>query len=326
MSVAQDMQDGFAQPDVDRIWTVTESKAGTLTQCVGVAKYLNPEPVTKVVSLTRGIRKWFEPPLFRRREQRPDIVISCGFRSEKPVLAIKEAYGGKPLAVHLQKPRIEGYDMVFVSRHDWKAELDGRPGYHPMTGVPHQITAARLDAIRTEARAKFKADDRRVVSVFVGGSNGAYVYDDRTHEGIAAAIEGLRDEGWRVLVSVSRRSEDATLQQLMKLRSPDVDVWDRKSENPFLQYMAAADGFLIAKDSITMPCEALATGRPVYSLDISPVPGPRLDKFEFYHRDLSETLRLTRPFAGEMAPYDYEPLDETRRIASVIRARLAVPE
>jgi mitochondrial fission protein ELM1 len=135
----------------------------------------------------------------------------------------------------------------------------------------------------------------------------------------------LEKQGWRIVVSVSRRSEDHTQQALSTLNSESIAVWDRRSENPYLDYMAAADAFVIAKDSITMPCEALATGKPVFTLDLTPVAGPRLDKFERYHRDLHETLQLTRPFEGKIEPYSYEPLDETRRIASVIRSQLNRP-
>jgi mitochondrial fission protein ELM1 len=322
LSVEHEARTGEGTPDVDCIWAVTESKAGTLTQCLGVAKELNPAPLVKTISRTRGIRKWFEPPLFRRKEQEPAVLVSCGFRSELPVLDIKAAYGGRPLAVHLQKPRIEGYDLVFVSRHDWVPEMDARPNYHPMVGVPHQITPARLNVLRDDARTRFAGDGRRVVAVFVGGSNGAYLYDDKTHERISDAVKHLESESWRVLVSVSRRSDEETLRALLKLRSPNIDVWDRSGENPYLHYMAAADGFLIAKDSITMPCEALATGKPVYSLDLTQIPGPRLEKFEFYHRDLAQNLGLTKPFGGKIEPYDYQPLNETRRIGSVIRSAL----
>ncbi|MDQ0322866.1 mitochondrial fission protein ELM1 [Pararhizobium capsulatum DSM 1112] len=212
--------------------------------------------------------------------------------------------------------------MVFVSRHDWVTELDSLPNYYPMVGVPHQITPVRLKALRDDARARFAGDGRRVVAVFVGGSNGAYLYDDKTHKHIGDAIKHLEAEGWRVLVSVSRRSEEETLHSLLKLRSANINVWDRNGENPYLYYMAAADGFLIAKDSITMPCEALATGKPVYSLDLTQIPGPRLEKFEFYHRDLAETLQLTKPFRGKIESYDYQPLNETRRIGSIIRSAL----
>ncbi|MBB4189529.1 hypothetical protein GGE07_006218 [Sinorhizobium terangae] len=321
----QDNDDKATKASERCVWAVAESKAGTLTQCLGVGKEFHHEPVVKLISRARGLRKLFEPRLFRKREQRPELVISCGFRAEPAVLDIKAAYGGKPLTVHLQRPRIEGYDLVFVSRHDWVDELNERPNYHSMVGVPHQITSARLAPLRDAARRRLSPDGQPIAAVFVGGSNGAYVYDDRTHQNIKSAIEQLEKEGWRIVVSVSRRSEDHTQQALSALNSESIAVWDRRSENPYLDYMAAADAFVIAKDSITMPCEALATGKPVFTLDLTPVVGPRLDKFERYHRDLNETLQLTRPFKGKIEPYSYEPLDETRRIASVIRSQLNRP-
>ncbi|WP_042778392.1 mitochondrial fission ELM1 family protein [Sinorhizobium fredii] len=315
-------QERTKSPDVSCVWAVAETKAGTLTQCLGVGKQLHPEPVVKLISRSRGLKRLFEPPLFRKKEQRPELVISCGFRAEPAVLDIKDTYGGRPLTVHLQRPRIEGYDLVFVSRHDWVDELSSRPNYHQMVGVPHQITSARLASIREEARNRLSPDGRPVVAVFVGGSNGAYIYDESTHENICGAIKQLEKDGWRIVVSVSRRSEDDTQRVLSTLNSESITVWDRRSENPYLSYMAASDAFLIAKDSITMPCEALATGKPVFILNLKSIPGPRLDKFERYHWDLREILQLTRLFEGKIETYTYEPLEETRRIASVIRSEL----
>ncbi|MBD9573414.1 ELM1/GtrOC1 family putative glycosyltransferase [Ensifer sp. ENS08] len=322
MSGLQEQSGGARSSNLSCVWAVAESKAGTLTQCLGVGRQFDPEPVAKLISRTRGIKRLFEPPLFRKREKRPELVISCGFRAEPAVLQIKSAYGGRPLTVHLQRPRIEGYDLVFVSRHDWVDELADRPNYHKMVGVPHQITWARLAPLREEARQRFSPDGRPIAALFVGGSNGAYLYDEGTLVKIKHAVRQLSDAGWCVVASVSRRSEDNTQQALMSLKSEHVFVWDRLSDNPYLAYMAAADAFVVAKDSITMPCEALATGKPVFSLDLTNVEGPRLEKFERYHRDLQNTLQLTRPFEGTIYPYTYEPLDETKRIASVIRAEM----
>ncbi|PYE42889.1 hypothetical protein DFI02_10575 [Rhizobium sp. PP-F2F-G20b] len=307
---------------VPKAWAVTEEKAGTLTQCLGIAKEIDPDPAVKIVTRPRGWRKWFRPRLFSVRESEPAFMVSCGFRAEEPVLAIKSAFGGRPLAVHLQRPRVDGYDLVFVSRHDWVPELDGIDHVHKMVGVPHQITPEKLSA-HAGSRTKYAAPGDRVAAVFLGGSNGAYVYDDRCHLAIREAVRGLEAAGWKIVISVSRRSSDETLQAALTLRSANVTVWDRTGDNPYLEFMAAADAFLIGKDSITMPCEALVTEKPVYTLDLTPVPGERLSKFETYHHDLRETLKLTKAFAGELAPYAYAPLNETKRIGAIVAQTLS---
>ena len=303
-------------------WAVTEEKAGTLTQCLGIAKQIDPAPVIKIVTKPRGWRKWFKPRLFSTREPEPTFMVSCGFRAEEPVLAIKSAFGGRPFAVHLQRPRVDGYDLVFVSRHDWVPELDGIDHVRQMVGVPHQITPDRL-AAHAGSRSQYAGPADRVAAVFLGGSNGAYVYDAACHLTIRNAVRDLEAAGWKIVISVSRRSSAETLQAALTLRSGNVTVWDRTGDNPYLDFMAAADAFLIAKDSITMPCEALVTGKPVYTLDLTHVPGERLLKFETYHADLRETLKLTKAFDGDLAPYVYEPLNETARIGTIVAESLA---
>ncbi|MDI7864402.1 mitochondrial fission ELM1 family protein [Rhizobiaceae bacterium n13] len=306
-----------------RVWVVSEQKAGTLTQCLGVGQYFDPEPQQKIARRVPPLKRIFTPPLFRPDEKRPDIIVSCGFRSEEPVMRMKKAYGGHPFTVHLQRPKLNGFDLVFVSRHDWEPELDRRANYHSMVGVPHRVTMDRLAPLREAARRRYAPNGEQVAAIFVGGDNGAYAYDDAALRRITATVRTLAEEGWRVVLSISRRSSQRTLETLLALRGPAIEVWDREGENPYLDYLAAADAFLIAKDSITMPCEALTTGKPVYALDLTPIPGERLEKFEWFHRDLQQVLKLTRPFEGQLAAYSYTPLNETRRIAGIVAAAVA---
>jgi mitochondrial fission protein ELM1 len=72
-----------------------------------------------------------------------------------------------------------------------------------------------------------------------------------------------------------------------------------------------------------MTCEAASTGTPVFSIALDEKPGPYLEKFHRFHRDMQETLGVTRPFAGAIGAYDYTPLDEAGRIAGIIQDRLA---
>lgn len=308
--------------DLLNAWVVSESKIGTMSQCTGVANNFGGPVLQKPVVVKHGISKYFSPRLFSSREARPDVIISCGFRSESHVIKMKRAFKSRPFIVHLQRPRVSGYDLVFVSNHDWTNEFDELPQYERMVGVPHRLRAEEILLRRENARRLYNPQGRKIASVFVGGSNGAYVYDDRAISGIQDAIRTLADGDWQVLVSTSRRSDDETLRRLREIESPTVTVWDRCEPNPYIDYVAAADAFLITKDSVTMPCEALVTGRPVYSLDLSAVPGDRLVKFERFHRDLRETLKLTRSFEGRLEAYSYSPLNEAKRIARVIERRI----
>jgi uncharacterized protein len=305
-----------------KVWAVSEPKAGTLTQCLGVGMHFDPRPIEKIVIRSHGLKKLFARPVFKRSESAPDIIISCGSLPERHVLQMQQTFGDRPLTVHLQRPKVEGYNLCFVSRHDWTPELAQRPNYHSVVGVPHRVSQRVLAPLRDNARLRYAPNNEKVAAIFVGGTNGAYAYDDLALKYLSNMIHLLTEQHWRVVVSTSRRSSAEILQTFLKLRNPMVDVWDRTGNNPFLDYMAAADAFLIGKDSITMPCEALVTGKPVYALELTHIPGDRVTKFERFHRDLQDVLGLTRPFHNEIVDYNYVPLDETGRIAKIISAAL----
>jgi mitochondrial fission protein ELM1 len=310
-----------------RVWTVSEVKAGTLTQCVGVGKHIDPQPHSVVVG--KKLKRWQIGPLSPYSslpQPEPDVIISCGSMAPRHVFAIASHCRKKPFTVHLQTPQPEfanRYDMAFISRHDWTPEKARNQHFHQMLGVPHQITNERLALARPDARAKLVKAGGQALAVLIGGSNTAYVFDQATIDRLIGSIQMLAAEGWTVLASTSRRSEPSILQRLLALRSDRIVVWDRTGENPYVQFLAAADAFIVTKDSITMNCEAVSSGRPVYSFDLArDEAGDKLNKFEWFHHDMTETLRLTRPFTGSIEPYEYTPPDEAGRIAGLISEAL----
>ncbi len=310
------------------VWTVSETKAGTLTQCLGVARFIDPEP--HVITVRKEFR-WFKPTLSHFRDllsrRQPDIIISCGGKALSHTMLIAGLCRRRPLTVHLAGPQPayeDRYDLAFVSRHDWTPEREAKSHLHPVIGVSHRVDPEEMAERRPAARIRYASDDARVATVLVGGPNKAYLYDEATIDRLVTTIRDLAGDGWRVLVSTSRRSPGELQQRLAALGDARIVIWDRQGENPFRDYLAAADALIVTKDSVTMLCEALATGKPVYAFDLTHrPPNPHLDKFERYHADMSETLGLTRRFAGSLDPYDYTPPEEARRIAGIVTARLA---
>lgn len=306
-----------------RIWTVSERKAGTLTQCLGVSRPVDPDP-HKIIIENR-LPRWRQgifSPYRKLATPEPDIIVSCGILAPRHVFAIAAACRKRPLTVHLQTPQEKFahlYDLAFISRHDWTEEKAKAPNFRQMLGVPHQFTREGLEEARPAARAKWGGGDAKLLAVFVGGPNGAYDFDAATVERLIGTVRRLSAEGWRVLVTTSRRSPPELQSAMLGLRSQEIVVWDRDGANPYADFLAAADAFLITKDTITMTCEAVTTGRPVYAFDLAHVPGERLSKFEWFHADMDETLGLTRPFTGAIESYSYSPPDEAKRIAQIIR-------
>ncbi|WP_167591650.1 mitochondrial fission ELM1 family protein [Jiella endophytica] len=315
-----------AQPRF-HVWTVSETKAGTLTQCLGVARFIDPEP--HVITVRKEFR-WLKPTISHFRDlltrRQPDVIISCGGKALSHTMLIARLCRKRPLTVHLAGPQPayeDRYDLAFVSRHDWTPEREKKPHLHPVIGVPHRVDPEEMAERRPSARARLAPGNARIATILVGGPNKAYLYDEATIDRLVAAIRDLAAGGWTVLVSTSRRSPASLQERLAAIGDEKIVIWDRKGDNPFRDYLAAADALIVTKDSVTMLCEALATGKPVYAFDLAHRPAnPHLDKFERYHADMSETLGLTRRFAGSLEPYDYTPPEEAKRIAAMVTQRL----
>lgn len=321
-----------------RCWIVSESKAGTIAQCRGVAEKLGVAAETRLVrrpdpaktGLARRLnRRWTHirnVHLNRIRPPWPDLAISCGRQAEPAVMAATRRSRGSIFTVHLQIPTVgfDWFDLCFVGRHDWRPEFDGRDDVLPMVGAPHRVDAALVAGHRAAAEQRFGALPGRRAAVMIGGPNPGYGYSPARIDALVAQLQALQADGWSLLVTTSRRSDTAVLPRLQQALAGDRGfIWDRTGENPYFQYLAIADAVLVTVDSITMTCEAASTGTPVFSIPLDETPGPYLGKFHRFHRDMQETLGLTRPFAGAIEPYTYTPLDEAGRIAGIIHDRLA---
>ena len=242
------------------------------------------------------------------------------------MMAIARRSGGAVFTVHLQYPApgFDRFDLCFVSRHDWRPEFDARDDLLPMVGAPHRVDAARVASHRGAAEQRFGDLPGPRAAVMIGGPNRAYAFSSGRIDSLVAQLQALQAAGWSLLVTTSRRSDPTLLPRLRQALHGDRGfVWDRVSENPYFQYLAIADAVLVTADSITMTCEAASTGKPVYSIPLEDKPSPFVEKFNRFHRDMQETLGVTRPFTGTIEPYGYTPLDEAGRVAGIVRDRLA---
>jgi mitochondrial fission protein ELM1 len=82
-------------------------------------------------------------------------------------------------------------------------------------------------------------------------------------------------------------------------------------------YLALADYLVVTADSVNMASEACFTGKPVF---VEGLTGGS-SKFEQFHRTLQQR-GYTRSFTGELADWSYPPLDETARVAHLIKQRM----
>ena len=94
-------------------------------------------------------------------------------------------------------------------------------------------------------------------------------------------------------------------------------LWDGKGDNPLLGMLAHADAILVTSDSTNMMVEAAGTGKPVHILQLASS-NPKFDRLV----DKLTEMGVARLFKGRIENWTYDPLNETARIADLIRGKL----
>ncbi len=252
----------------------------------------------------------------------PDLLISCGRRSVSMAIAIRRRSRGRTLTVHIQDPRVDPrhFDLVVPMAHDG---LEGENCVPVLTAL-HRITPERLEEAATHFAPILLdglAGQGPRIAVLIGGSSRRHRLDPETSRRLAERLVAFgRRHGARLMVTASRRTGPENCAVLGEtLRAAGGYFWDGHGENPYLGLLALANTVIVTEDSVSMVSEACATGRPVYTLALPGHMGRRLSAFH-------EGLRrrgLTRPFTDTLEYWRYPRIDETGRIAALVRERLA---
>jgi len=310
-------------------WVLSDGKAGTEVQSIGLAEALGLEPEVKRLKIKAPWR-WLPPPLWPAPLRSldadgavlappwPEILIAGGRLTAAPAAAIRRAARGGTFAVQIQDSKIDPrrFDLVVTPEHD---RLRGA-NVLTTRGALHRVTPARLAAAAARLAPRLSGLPRPLVAVLIGGANRAYRLTPALVARLTADLTALaRDQGASLLVTVSRRTgaeQEADLRA--GLAGVAAEFWDGNGENPYLGYLGLADALVVTGDSVTMISEAAATGKPVHVVEL---PGGTA-KFRRFHAGMG-AAGITRPFAGRLESWDYPPLEETARAAAEIRRRLA---
>ncbi len=313
----------------DTCWVMTDGTIGMEVQCVGLAEALGFEPRVKRIQVTKPWR-WLPPqlvpdPLATIGPKRdpltppwPELLIASGRQTVASSMAIRRASGGRTFTVQIQNPVVDParFDVVVAPRHD---RLTG-PNVIETVGGLNRITEARLSAAAAKFGPAFAHLPRPLIVVALGGNNRVYRFTRTIARRLGEDLARLcRAEGAGLLVTASRRTAPGTLALLRAaLKGCAAEIWDGEGDNPYLGYLGLADALVVTGDSVNMVCEAATTGKPVYVVELAGGSA----KFARFHRALRQA-GATRPFAGRLEHWSYQPLRDTETAAAEIQRRLA---
>lgn len=299
-------------------WIVHNGAAGYATQCNGIARALNLEPIVHTVAPGMPFR-WLAPwgPadfLQMKAAQWPDLLIASGRQAVPFARAVKKRSQGRTFVVVLQDPVASRplFDLIWTPAHDG---LSGPNVVSTLTS-PHDLVPDDLAAAAAALDPQYLSERRPRVAVLLGGSNKVFRFGPLEADMLAARLDILIGAGAAVMITPSRRTDPKAIVRLWSALRGRAAIWTGSGPNPYRGFLGAADALIVSCDSVNMAGEAAFTGKPVY-LERLPGGSPKFDRF---HEALIKK-GIVRWFEGALDTWSYEPVDATQTIAGEIRTR-----
>lgn len=295
---------------VKHAWVlVDKGKTGTEKQCIGLAQALGYVSVHISISFPKSVA-WLPSKLLKSMaflvdlpQQKPDIIISGGRQAASLAAALKQKLALP--AIHVLNPygHLKLFDWVIMPKHDNKTA----PNILTMTGAMHDLTLHQLEKTKQDFLPFFQALPRPYTVVSVGGKNKTHTF---TKKELNTLLESLDTITGSLLVSVSRRTPPdfiPVIQTYLKHKPHFLWYEGCPYPNPYKAYLAMGDSFILTSDSVSMIMDVVFTGKPLKLFHLPT--GSK--KFKRFYHDLK-----TRGVFKE----NYTPLDEKKRMASLIQA------
>lgn len=310
-------------------WTLSDGHAGNVRQTHALAAALGLSRRDWVLT-PRAPWRWAAPrrlPMatvrafgndFAQASARPPaIAIGCG---RQAALATRLLRGVGAKAVQILDPRIatRHWDLVIAPEHD---RLHGA-NVIPLLGSLNPVDDLWLATARSDFPAIGQLP-RPLTTVLVGGISAHAGFDDASVDALAAGLESvLRRDGGSLLVTMSRRTPQATVARLRTLVAelPGL-LWTGADDgpNPYAGLLGWADRIVCTADSVNMLSEACATNVPVFVSGADRLSG-RPRRFV----DALLARGRVRAFDDALTTFAVTSLRETARVAAEVRARLGL--
>lgn len=205
----------------------------------------------------------------------PDLVLAAGRRSA-PLARWLGRCGARTVLIGRPRAPVGAFDLILTTPQY------GLPMRENVLHLPGPLCAAPPQAAPslTAARARLEALPRPWIALLVGGPSRPYVMTADTARALgAAAAQAVAARGGTLLVCGSPRTPEAAFDGLCTTAAPAHAYRFRPADdnNPYRDWLALADGFVVTGESASLLAEAVATGKPVavYPLPVCERPWTR---------------------------------------------------
>ena len=304
---------------------LTQGMHGMISQVEGLAKALEIEFTHHKVELNNF---WnLLPPKFTPVSQNVykkinhldfDIIISCGRKSVIPSIHLKSISNKKVFNIHIQDPKVDlnHFDFIVAPEHD---SLIGQ-NVISTKGAIHYLTENEIRENKDYLKSFIKNDERKIWTLIMGGPTKYYDYSTKNMKHIFTSLyKILKKYDFQLVVIPSMRTPINTIHYAKEFFGYNHTVIMDVDKKAYLSALAIAENIVVTCDSSSMISEAALTGKPIYIAGILPKKNDkRFQKF----RNLFRELNITRNLGEEIENWNYQKLDETNRVANIIKQKL----
>ena len=304
---------------------LTEGMHGMISQVEGLAKALDidfthhtvePKNFWKVIPpqltpISQSVYKKIDHDDF-------DVIISCGRKSVIPSIHLKNKANKKVFNIHIQDPKVDlkHFDFIVAPEHD---EIEGQ-NVISTKGAIHYLTENEISENKDYLNSFIKKDDRKIWTLILGGPTKYYDYSTKNMKHIFTMLyKLLKKHDFQLVVIPSMRTPINTIHYAKEFFGDNHTVIMDVDKKAYLSALAIAENIIVTCDSSSMISEAALTGKPIYVANILP---KKNDKRFQRFRNLFRELNITRILGEEIENWNYQKLDETNRVASIIKQKI----
>ena len=304
---------------------LTEVMHGMISQVEGLAKALDLDFIHEKIELNH-FWKLIPPKLTPISESVYkkinhddfDVIISCGRKSVVPSIHLKNTAKKKVFNIHIQDPKVElnHFDFIVAPEHD------GIEGQNVIStkGAIHYLTENEISENKDYLNSFIKKDERKIWVLIMGGPTKYYDYSTKNMKHIFTALyKLLKKHDFQLVVIPSMRTPINTIHYAREFFGENHTILMDVDKKAYLSALAISENIIVTCDSSSMISEAALTGKPIYIASILP---KKNDKRFQRFRNLFRELNITRNLGEDVENWSYTKLDETNRVANIIKQKI----
>ena len=304
---------------------LTEGMHGMISQVEGLAKALDIDFTHHKVELNH-FWKLIPPNLspisqtvFKKIDHDNfDVIISCGRKSVIPSIYLKKTSNKKVFNIHIQDPKVNlnHFDFIVAPEHD---AIEGE-NVISTKGAIHYLTENEISENKDYLNSFIKKDERKIWALIMGGPTKYYDYSTKNMKHIFTALyKLLKKHDFQLVVIPSMRTPINTIHYAKEFFGENHTIIMDVDKKAYLSALAISENIVVTCDSSSMISEAALTGKPIYVASILP---KKNDKRFQRFRNLFRELNITRNLGEEVENWSYPKLDETNRVANIIKQKI----